>query len=84
MKLERLLNPGQGWVSSEMDIFFMAGGLSYAALHLGNALISNEPVDGTLLARAGAVALTGIILKKTYRSTVKIGQRYKLHYIPLK
>lgn len=83
-EIGEIVKPRAGLGIIRNGYLFLAGGLSYTALHLGNALISNEPVDGSLLAKAGAVALTGIILKKTYRSTVKIGQRYRLHYIPLK
>ncbi len=79
-----IVKPRAGLGIIRNGYLFLAGGLSYATLHLGNAVISNEPLDGTLLAKAGAVALAGVILRKTYRSTVKIGERYKLHYIPLK
>jgi small nuclear ribonucleoprotein (snRNP)-like protein len=79
-----IVKPRAGLGIIRNGYLFMAGGLSYAALHLGNALIANEPIDGSILAKAGAVALGGMILKKTYRSTVKIGKRYRLQYIPLK
>lgn len=83
-EIAEIVKPRAGLGIIRNGYLFLAGGLSYATLHLGNAVISNEPLDGTLLAKAGAVALTGIILRKTYRSTVKIGERYKLLYIPLK
>ncbi len=83
-EIAEIVKPRAGLGIIRNGYLFLAGGLSYATLHLGNAVISNEPLDGTLLAKAGAVALAGIILRKTYRSTVKIGERYKLHYIPLK
>lgn len=83
-EIQEIVKPRAGMGIIRNGMLLMAGGLSYAALHLGNALISNDPVDGRLLAKAGGVILSGLILKKTYRTTVKIGDRYRLQYIPLK
>ena len=58
-------------------------GTGYSLLHLVNAGLQKEPVDGRTMAIAGGVALTGLVLNKTHRSYIRLDGRYRLEYIDL-
>lgn len=61
----------------------LVAGTGYALLHLVNAGLQKEPVDGQTMAIAGGVALTGLLLNKTHRSYIRLDGRYRLEYIDL-
>jgi hypothetical protein len=63
---------------------FMIGGGGYAVLHLANAAIQSEPVDGTTMAIAGGVAAAGFIMYKLRKYEYHIGGKYQLVYIGMK
>ncbi len=79
-----IFKPKAGMSIIKNGYLFIAGGLSYALLNLINAALLKQPVDGINMAKAGGVILGGWILKKTHTSTVKMGKRYHLQYVPLK
>lgn len=61
----------------------LVAGTGYSLLHLVNAGLQKEPVDGRTMAIAGGVALTGLVLNKTHRSYIRMDGRYRLEYIDL-
>jgi hypothetical protein len=63
---------------------FMIAGTGYAVLHLANAAIQSEPVDGTTMAIAGGVAAAGFIMYKLRKYEYTIGKKYQLVYIGMK
>lgn len=83
-EVAQIVKPRAGLGIIRNGYLFMASGLSYAILHLSNAAISKYPVEGGALAKAGGLILGGLVLRKTNRNTVTIGERFKLQYIPLK
>ena len=82
--MREIVKPRAGMSIIRNGYIFLAGGLSYALLHLVNAAYLKQPVDGVVMAKAGGLIIGGWILKKTNKSTVKIGRRYHLQYVPLK
>ena len=79
-----IVKPRAGMSIINNGYLFLAGGLSYALLHLVNAAYLKQPVDGVTMAKAGGLILCGWILRKTHKPTVKMGRRYHLQYVPLK
>jgi hypothetical protein len=61
----------------------LVAGTGYAMLHLVNAGLQKEPVDGRTMAIAGAAALTGLVLNKTHRNHIRLDGKYRLEYIDL-
>lgn len=61
----------------------LIAGTGYSLLHLVNAGLQKEPVDGRTMAIAGGVALTGLVLKKTHRNYIRLDGKYRLEYIDL-
>ena len=83
-EVSEIVKPRAGMSIIKNGYIFLAGGISYALLNVVNSLIEKQPVDGITLAKAGGLIIGGWILKKTNKSTVKIGRRYHLQYVPLK
>ena len=83
-EVSEIVKPRAGMSIIKNGYIFLAGGISYALLHLVNAAYLKQPVDGVVMAKAGGLIIGGWILKKTNKSTVKIGRRYHLQYVPLK
>lgn len=83
-EIREIVKPRAGMSIIKNGYIFLAAGISYALLHLVNAAYLKQPVDGVLMAKAGGLILGGWILKKTHKSTVKLGRRYHLQYVPLK
>ena len=83
-EVHEIVKPRAGLGIIRNGYLFIMGGLSYAVLHLVNAAYLKQPVDGSTMAKAGGLIVGGWLLRKTYRSTVKIGHRYHLQYVPLK
>lgn len=61
----------------------LVAGTGYSLLHLVNAGLQKEPVDGRTMAIAGGVALAGLALKKTHRDYIRLDGRHRLEYIDL-
>lgn len=61
----------------------LVAGMGYSLLHLVNAGLQKEPVDGRTMAVAGGVALTGLVLKKTHRNYISMDRKHRLEYIDL-
>ncbi|NBO57375.1 MAG: hypothetical protein EBU73_00340 [Chitinophagia bacterium] len=83
-EVREIVKPRAGFSIIKNGYIFLAGGISYALLHLVNAAYLKQPVDGVVMAKAGGLIIGGWILKKTNKSTVTIGRRYHLQYVPLK
>jgi hypothetical protein len=83
-EINEIVKPRAGLGIIHNGYLFMMGGLSYSVLHLFNAAYFKQPIEGAAMAKAGGLILGGWILKKTHRSTVKMGNRYHLQYVPLK
>ncbi len=68
-----------GWI-------FRVGAIGYTGLHLANGAINKElsfSESRTKLGLAAAVFLGGMLLKKTYRPTLRINNKYRLKIITL-
>lgn len=61
----------------------LVAGTGYALLHLVNAGLQKEPVDGRTMAIAGGTALAGLVLRKTHRNHIRLDGRHRLEYIDL-
>ena len=83
-EVSEIVKPRAGLGIIKNGYLFIMGGLSYSVLHLVNAAYLKQPVEGATMAKAGRLILGGWILKKTHRTTVKMGNRYHLQYVPLK
>lgn len=83
-EISEIVKPRAGISIIRNGYVFIVGGVGYALLHLVNAAYLKQPVDGVAMAKAGGFILGGWILKKTHKTTVKIGRRYHLQYVPLK
>lgn len=63
---------------------FIIGGTAYMLLHVINAAYLKQPVEGSTMAIAGAVALSGVVMKKLRKGRYTIGKRYKMVYVDMK
>ena len=66
-----------GWI-------FRVVGIGYATLNIANGLINNDfsfSENKTQLGIAAALVATGILLKRTYKLTFKLGKKYKLRIL---
>ena len=61
----------------------LVAGTGYSLLHLVNAGLQKEPVDGRTMAIAGGVALTGLVLNKSHRNYIRLDRKHRLEYIDL-
>lgn len=60
---------------------FIIAGTGYAALHLINTAIQGGSVNGTSLAIAGGVAVTGLVMRKLRKKSYIVGKKYTLQYV---
>ena len=66
-----------GWI-------FRTGAAGYAALSVANGLIKNDfTFTGSRLGIAAGVFLAGVLLKKTYKLTHRLGKKYYLETIKI-
>ena len=66
-----------GWI-------FRVVGIGYAALNIANGVINNDfsfSENKTQLGIAAALFATGVLLKKTYKLTFKLGKKYQLRVL---
>lgn len=82
--IREIYKPDKGVGIIKNGFLFMMGGAAYALLHTINAAYLKVPIEPLTLGASGAVALTGFGLNRLYRTTVSIGKRHQLQYIPMK
>lgn len=82
-EITAIRKPVKGFGFIRNGSLFIIGGTAYGFLHLANAVILKEKVDGRTVALAGSVALAGWLLKKLKGNNYKIGTKYQLTYIDL-
>ena len=69
----------QHWYWIKSGWIFRVGAAGYAALSVANGLIKNDfAFAGSKLGIAAGVFLAGVILKKTYKLTHRLGKKYHL------
>jgi hypothetical protein len=83
-EIKAIYKPGKSFEFVRDGTLFMIAGAGYAVLHLANAAIKKEPVDGKTMAIAGGVAAAGFIMRKLRKYTYPIGTKYQLSYVGLK
>ena len=83
-EIKAIYKPGKSFEFIRNGTLFMLGGAAYAILHLANAAIQKQPVDGKTMAIAGSVAATGFMMRLLRKYTYPIGTKYQLSYIGLK
>lgn len=82
--IREITKPPKGIGVIRNGALFLYGGAAFLFLHLFNAAYLKMPVDPLTAGSAAAVGLAGFGLKKLYRTTIKLGNQYQLHYIPMK
>lgn len=83
-EIRYIYKPAKSFEFIRNGVLFMIAGTGYATLHLANAAIQNEKVDGTTMAIAGGVAAVGFIMYKLRKYSYPIGEKYQLVYVGLK
>jgi hypothetical protein len=83
-EIQALYKPSKSFEFIRNGTIFMIAGSGYAVLHLANAAIQSEPVDGESLAIAGGVAAAGFIMYKLRKNTYTFGKKYQLVYVGMK
>lgn len=83
-EIAEIVKPRAGFGFIKNGFLFMVGGIGYAILHSVNAAYLKEPISSSTLAISGGVALSGYILNRIHKNTIRLGNRYYLQYIPLK
>lgn len=83
-EISEIVKPREGLAFIKNGFLFMLGGISYAILHSVNAAYLKQPIIPSTLAISGSVALTGYVLNRIHKNTIRLGNRYYLQYIPLK
>lgn len=83
-EVREIVKPRKGFGFIKNGALFMIGGTAYAILHTVNSAYLKQPIEPETLAIAGGVALTGYVLNRLHKNTLKLGNRYYLQYIPLK
>ena len=83
-EIAEIIKPREGFSFIKNGVLFMVGGIGYAFLHSVNAAILKEPISLSTLAITGGVALTGYLLNRIHKNTIRLGNRYYLQYISVK
>ncbi len=83
-EIREIIKPKSGFGFIKNGYLFMIAGISYAILHVVNAPILDQPIIPEQLAVAGGITASGIVLNRVHKSTVKLGKKYYLQYIPIK
>lgn len=83
-EISEIVKPREGLAFIKNGFLFMLGGISYAILHSVNAAYLKEPIVPSTMAISGTVALTGYVLNRIHKNTIRLRNRYYLQYIPLK
>ena len=82
--VSEIVKPREGLGFIKNGLLFMIGGTSYAILHVVNSAYLKQPIAPATLAISGGIALTGYVLNRVHKNTVRLGGRYYLQYIPMK
>jgi hypothetical protein len=82
--IRELIKPEKGFNFIRNGLLFTIVGTGYAFLHIFNAVYLKEKLDAKTLGISGAAVLSGLLLKKLDRSTIRMGKQYYLQYIPTK
>lgn len=83
-EIREIIKPKSGFGFIKNGYLFMIAGISYAILHVVNAPILDQPIIPGQLAVAGGITASGIVLNRIHKSTVKLGKKHYLQYIPIK
>jgi hypothetical protein len=83
-EIKAIRKPPKSFEFVRNGTLFMIAGTGYAVLHVANAAILDEKVDGTTLAIAGGVAAVGFAMRKLRKYNYSIGDKYHLSYIGMK
>lgn len=74
----------QHWKWIKSGWIFRVGAAGYAALNLANRLVKNDfAFAGSKLGIAAGVFAVGMILKKTYKLTHRLGKKYHFEYMKI-
>jgi hypothetical protein len=82
-EIREIFKPREKFSFIKNGLIFMMGGSSYAILHSVNALYLKQPIIPSTMLISGSVALTGFVLNKVHKRTVRLGNKYYLQYIPV-
>jgi hypothetical protein len=82
-EVREIFKPREQFSFIKNGLIFMMGGTSYAILHSVNALYLKQPIIPSTMLISGGVALTGLVLNKVHKRTVRLGNKYYLQYIPV-
>lgn len=82
-EIREIFKPREKFSFIKNGLIFMMGGTSYAILHSVNALYLKQPIIPSTMLISGGVALTGLVLNKVHKRTVRLGNKYYLQYIPI-
>jgi len=82
-EIREIFKPREKFSFIKNGLIFMMGGSSYAILHSVNALYLKQPIIPSTMLISGGVALTGLVLNKVHKRTVRLGNKYYLQYIPI-
>ncbi len=83
-EISEIFKPRKGLGFIKNGLLFMIGGTSYAMLHTVNSIYLKQPIEPATLVISGTVALSGYVLNRLHKNTLRLGNRYYLQYIPLK
>ena len=83
-EIKSIRKPPKSFEFVRNGTLFMIAGTGYAVLHVANAVILDEKVDGTTMAIAGGVAALGFAMRKLRKYNYSIGKKYQLSYIGMK
>jgi hypothetical protein len=83
-EIREIIKPPKGFRFIKNGMIFIVSGVGYLFLHTFNAIYLKEKLDGKTMAISSASVLSGILLKKTYHNSIRLGKQYYLQYIPLK
>lgn len=82
-EVREIFKPREQFSFIKNGLLFMMGGTAYAILHSVNALYLKQPIIPSTMLISGGVALTGLVLNKVHKRTVRLGNKYYLQYIPV-
>jgi hypothetical protein len=82
-EVREIFKPREQFSFIKNGLIFMMGGTAYAILHSVNALYLKQPIIPSTMLISGGVAMTGLVLNRVHKRTVRLGNKYYLQYIPV-
>lgn len=82
-EVREIFKPRASFSFIKNGLIFMMGGTSYAILHSVNAVYLKQPIIPSTMLISGGIALTGLVLNKVHKNTIRLGNKYYLQYIPV-